>query len=383
MKLKKLALKNFRNIDQQSISLNDGLNVLRGQNGQGKTNLIEAISFITQARSFRTHQITDLIQKNTKGFFLEAEIVDHQLTHHLSIGVGETKKNLILNHKKTSSLTLKKKFHSILFSPESLLIVKEAPQKRRDLVDSLCTTLFPQFALWDSQFRRLIKQKNTVLKSLRERNIDDQQGFQLNKLLTEQMLQIGAKITSCRLKAFRVIEPILLQEFLNIMDEHYGNISLKYEISGQFFEKENESEILNAMYKRWIELNDREVASGACLVGPHKHEIHFNFNDHDARFFCSQGQQRAIILAFKMAHTKLHYGAHNEYPILLLDDVLSELDREKQLRFVNYLLSTEAQIFLTTTDATVIPQIAEKTVFEVKEGCFIESGERVAGGLNV
>ncbi len=383
MKFKRLALKNFRNIGQQSIVFNEGLNVLRGQNGQGKTNLVEALSFMTQARSFRTHQISDMIQKNTKGFFLEAEITNQNLDHNVSIFVGETQRKITLNNKLTSAAHLKKKFRSILFSPESLLIVKEAPQKRRDLLDALCLTLYPQFSVWDSQYRRLIKQKNTVLKILKDEKAQDHSTIQLNQLLTEQLLKIGAKITSARLKAYKVIEPILLKEFLNIMDEHYGNIRIKYEISGQFFENENESQILNAMYKRWVELNDREVASGACLVGPHKHEIHFIFNDQDARFFCSQGQQRAIILAFKMAHTKLHYGAHNEYPIILLDDVLSELDREKQLRFVNYLLSTEAQIFLTTTDATVIPEIAEKTVFEVKEGCFIESHERVAGGLNV
>ena len=137
------------------------------------------------------------------------------------------------------------------------------------------------------------------------------------------------------------------------------------------------------MYKRWQELKARETATGLCLVGPHKHDIQFNFNDQDARFYCSQGQQRAIILAFKMAQTRLHYKAHRVFPILLLDDVLSELDREKQMRFVNYLLSTEAQIFLTTTDATSLPEVAKSSVFDVKEGSFSESQGLVTGGLSV
>ena len=223
---------------------------------------------------------------------------------------------------------------------------------------------------------RYLRQKNTLLKKIRDKEIEEKSGQRLNVSLTQQLFEQGAALTRYRLQAIDEMEPLLLKEFFQIMDEHYANISLKYSISGVSVRSLSEQELLNAMYKRWEELKEREVATGLCLVGPHKHDIHFNFNDQDARFFCSQGQQRAIILAFKMAQTRLHYKAHKVFPLLLLDDVLSELDKEKQTRFVKYLLSTEAQIFLTTTDATAIPAIARGSVFNVEEGVFTK-GQRL------
>lgn len=384
MRFISLELGQFRNIKEKRVlAFHKGLNLLRGPNGQGKTNLVEALYFLTQLKSFRTSNGSDLIQKGYESLFLNAKVESRELQHQISLGFGKNQSKLILNGKPTQSSKVRQLFPSLLFSPESLLIIKESPQQRRDLVDSLCMTLYPQFFQWDSAYKKLLRQKKSVLKQLKDKKIDLETGDNLLKPLTQQLLLYGAKITVSRLRACQEIEPLLLQEFFAIMDEHYGNISVSYEFSGRSFYKETEGEIHNAMYKRWLELKDRELASGACLVGPHKHEIHFNFNGQNARFFCSQGQQRAIILAFKMAHTKLHYEAYSEYPILLLDDVLSELDKEKQNRFINYLLSTEAQIFLTTTDATEIPRVVEQAVFEVSGGCFFERQQSVAGGLSV
>lgn len=384
MKFRYIGLRQFRNIDEQTLHLNQGLNVLRGQNGQGKTNLIEAIHLLTHGRSFRTSDINALINKQqNQGFFLNTEILKKELTHRIQITVMGSKKELNVNGKKAGASLLKQQFSSVLFSPESLLIIKDSAQKRRDLIDDLCHMLYPQFASLYIDVKRLLRHKASLLKKVRDGQIEASQGQALNQNLTQQLFEKGARLTELRLKSIEEIEPILLQEFLQIMDEHYGNVSIEYAISGQIFKAASYDEILNAMYKRWEVLKPRELATGLCLVGPHKHEIQFNFNDQEARFYCSQGQQRAIVLAFKMAQTRLHYKAHKVFPILLLDDVLSELDKEKQTRFVNYLLSTKAQIFLTTTDATVIPDEAESSVFEVKDGQFFESKSLVTGGLSV
>lgn len=374
MKFGRIGLRQFRNIKEQNIEFNPGLNVLRGQNGQGKTNLIEAIYLLTHGRSFRTNDINALInKKDASGFFINTDILKKNLTYKIEIAVSGKKKELNLNGKKVSTPRLRQQFSSVLFSPESLLIVKDSAQKRRDLIDDLCLSLYPEFASILTDYKRLMKQKNNLLKRLRDDLIARKEGELLNSSLTQQMFEKGAKITLYRLHAIEEIEPLLLQEFLQIMDEHYGNISINYSISGSLIKQKKIEDLLNAMYKRWEELKLRELATGLCLVGPHKHDIQFNFNDQDARFYCSQGQQRAIILAFKMAQTRLHYRAHKLFPILLLDDVLSELDREKQMRFVNYLLSTEAQIFLTTTDATVLPEVETGSVFGVKEGNFTKN----------
>ena len=315
--------------------------------------------------------------------FKNAEVEKKNLSYSIDMHVSEGKKSLWVNNQAYSSPKLRQSFPGLLFSPESLLIVKDSAQKRRDLIDDLCMTLFPEFAKVFSDYRKLLRQKNMLLKQIRDHKISDEQGEKLNENLTQLLFDKGSRLTHFRIQAIAEIQPLLLQEFLQIMDEHYGNIAINYIISGQKNKGLSQQDLLNAMYKRWGQLKARELASGLCLVGPHKHDIQFDFNGQEARFFCSQGQQRAIVLAFKMAQTKLHFRAQNEFPILLLDDVLSELDREKQMRFMNYLLSTEAQIFLTTTDATSIPQVATKSVFEVKDGVFIESDRLLTGGLNV
>ncbi len=384
MKFNRLSLRQFRNIESQEVCLNPGLNVFRGQNGQGKTNFVEALYLLTHGKSFRTNRWPDFINKNfQEGFYLGASISQEDLEKTIEIKYLKGKRSLVVNQKATQTPKLRQTFPSLLFSPESLLIVKDSAQKRRDLVDDLCLSLFPSFAQVLSDYKKVHRQKNTLLKKVKEGQFDEVQGKRVNQNLTEILFQKGARLTGFRLQAIEEIQPFLLDEFLKIMDEHYGNISIHYFMSGIKIGTWTENEIRNAMYKRWNELKDREWASGQCLVGPHKHDIQFDFNGQEARFFCSQGQQRAIILAFKMAQTRLHYRAHREFPILLLDDVLSELDREKQMRFVNYLLSTEAQIFLTTTDATAIPQVASRSVFEVKEGVFNESDRLLTGGLSV
>jgi len=278
---------------------------------------------------------------------------------------------------------MKLHFQSVLFSPESLLIVKDSSQKRRDLLDELATSLYPGFIKIQWEYMRLLKQKKALLRKLKEDKIRKPQGEVLYEQISRQMLEKGADMTAYRLTAIQDISPILLQEFLSIMDSHYGNISIDYLVSNSKMMFQDKRQILNAMYKRWQELKPIEMATGQCLVGPHKHDIDFIYNGENARFFCSQGQQRAVVLAFKMAQIKLHYRAHKAFPILLLDDVLSELDREKQTRFVKYLISTKAQILLTTTDATLLPEVAISSVFEVIEGRFEKQKPMFTGGLSV
>ncbi len=384
MIIKQLGLRNFRNIKTESINLNAGLNIFRGQNGQGKTNLVEALYLLTTGQSFRMGKVQDLSCKNNDlGFLISGMILKRNLDYKVELNAMQGKKSIKINGKGTRTPTLKKYFPSLLFSPESLLIVKDSAQKRRDLIDHLCTSLYPEFGKLNFRYKKILRQKNSLLKKVKEKEQKSSADEKLFNTLSEMLLKIGAELTFFRLMGIEEIEPLLLEEFLQIMDEHYGNIAIDYLISGQSFKGVTKAEILNAMYKRWSELKAREWASGLCLVGPHKHDVQFNFNDQEARFYCSQGQQRAIILAFKMAQTRLHYRAHKEFPVLLLDDVLSELDREKQKRFLNYLLSTEAQILLTTTDATKIPSKVSSTVFFVREGEFVEQEKVLTGGLSV
>ena len=384
MKLQQIELRQFRNIQHQSLSLQSGLNVFRGANGQGKTNLIEAIYLLTHGRSFRTNDNSALVQHGDyQGTSLTATIEKKGLSHDLAVKILAGRKKTSCHQKAISSAQLKKNFPSVLFSPESLLVVKESAQHRRALVDDLALAIFPSYSQFFDDCRKLLKQKNALLKQIRDGIIDRDKGHRLFHNVTELFFKKSAKVIHRRIQLIREILPIFQEEFSAIMGDSLLEIEMNYLISGQSALGMNEEEVLNALYNRFEQLKSKEYQLGISLIGPHKHDVQFIFNGQEARIFCSQGQQRAIILAFKMAHIRLHYAAHGVYPVLLLDDVLSELDRQKQDRFLDYLMATGSQIFLTTTDASTIPRNVEPSIYEVSVGQFIKKDGWSEEGLSV
>ena len=384
MKLLQIELRQFRNIQQQKLIFHKGLNIFRGANGQGKTNLVEAIYLLTHGKSFRTSDNTALVQNGDyQGTRINGQIEKKGLCNDLVVKVASGRKQTLLNNKGASSSRLKNLFPTVLFSPESLMVVKESAQHRRTLIDDLALGLFPNYSRVFDEYRKLLRQKNALLKQIRDKSIDREKGHRLFHNITELFFVKSAEVIRQRLRAIEQMTPLFQSEFAEIMGDSMVEIEMDYVISGRSALGINFDEILNALYKRWGELKESECQLGQSLVGPHKHEVQFVFNGQNARIFCSQGQQRAIILAFKMAHIRLHYTAHGIYPMLLLDDVLSELDLEKQDRFLEYLMATDSQIFLTTTDAAKIPLVAESSLFDVSVGRFFKSEGRQRGELSV
>ena len=265
------------------------------------------------------------------------------------------------------------------------MVVKDSsPQNRRDLVDDLGHRDFSKiFYKFLKKPKSFCGKKNALLKQIRDGNIDKSNGHRLFHSITDLFFAKSARMVSHRLEVMEILGPRLQEEFSAIMGDSLVEIDMDYLISGESAVGKSAEEVVNAMYKRWQELKTQECQLGQSLVGPHKHDVQFLFNGQEARIFCSQGQQRAIILAFKIAHIRLHCSAHGIYPMLLLDDVLSELDRKKQDRFLEYLLSTESQILLTTTDASRIPSRAVGSVFDVNVGTFAKREDSLTGGVIV
>jgi len=384
MKIGQLQLRRFRNIQEQSLALQPGLNIFQGPNGQGKTNLVEAVYLLSHGKSFRTNDNSALVLHGEKvGTFLQAEILKKGLKNNLQFRIQSGKKQAKVNDKTVSGAFLRKTFPSVLFSPESLLIVKQSPLYRRNLIDDLAMSVQSGFAQVYEDCSRLLKQKNALLKQIRSGSMDKSEGHRVFHNVTDLFFTKGARLTTYRLEVIKKIGPLLTQEFSRIMGDSMVELSIDYLMSSASALDCSEAQIINAMYKRWEDLAPQEVLLGTALVGPHKHDVQFHFNGQQARLFCSQGQQRAIILAFKMAHIGLHWAAHAMYPILLLDDVLSELDQFKQTRFLESLMETESQILMTATDASLIPKRAQSTVFNVALGTFSKTVEQHSGGPRV
>jgi DNA replication and repair protein RecF len=201
-------------------------------------------------------------------------------------------------------------------------------------------------------------------------NIEDKANtLRLIESINPSFLRLGAQLTSARLEALTGI----LQDFNSAMQyisKTPEQISVQYIISGMNAVQYSAENVFDALQKRASDLVDAELAGGVSLVGPHKHDIVFLYGEKDSRFYCSQGQQRAIILSFKMAQIVYHRKAHDVYPILMLDDVLSELDQQKRDSLITFLHEINTQIFVTTTDFTLPKSFSldEVAVLKISNG---------------
>jgi DNA replication and repair protein RecF len=212
-----------------------------------------------------------------------------------------------------------------------------------------------------SDFKKALKNRNRLLKDFRDGNIPKTQFDPLLDSLTELYLAKAVDLVWQRLEALNKIKGDL-NDNMQYISQTNVDIFVDYVASDESFLGFSREKIAEKLKKRTEELRSAEVSSGSSLVGPHKHEILFLYNQKDSRFFCSQGQQRAIILSFKMAQIVYHRRVHGTYPILLLDDVLSELDRERRFRLVAFLEKLETQIFITSTEIDSVENLNKENV---------------------
>ncbi|UOF00395.1 DNA replication/repair protein RecF [Bdellovibrio reynosensis] len=374
MIFEKLRLVNFRNYRDVVFSFSPRVNVFLGENGQGKTNLLEALYLISQGDSFRYSDNSTLINSNNQQALIQALITQNDLHYKLKLGLTKSRKVLTLNDKKVTSTDIRKIFASVVFSPESLASIKEGADHRRELVDELLVTFDRKNADLIADYRKALKTRNKILKNYVEGLNDKILTQNLLDSLNPQFLRLGADFAYARISALNG----LAKEFNNAMQYISGNfdvdISVEYVISDQNALNFSREEVFFALQKRIQELHDAELSSGTSLVGPHKHDIVFLYGQKDSRFYCSQGQQRAIILSFKMAQIVYHRKAHGTYPVLMLDDVLSELDKGKREALITFLHEINTQIFVTTTDFTLPDSFSldQLSVMRIKDGHILE-----------
>lgn len=374
MIFERLRLVNFRNYRDVVIPFSPRVNVFVGENGQGKTNLLEALYLISQGDSFRYGDNTTLINSNNQEALIQALIMQNDLHYKLKLGLTKSRKVLTLNDKKVSSTDVRKIFASVVFSPESLSSIKEGADHRRELVDELLITFERKNADLIADYRKALKTRNKILKNHLEGLNDKSVTENLLEALNPQFLRLGADLAYARITALAGLS----KDFNNAMQYISGNtsvdISVEYVISDQNAMSFSREEVHFALQKRVQELHDAELASGTSLVGPHKHDIVFLYGQKDSRFYCSQGQQRAIILSYKMAQIVYHRKAHGTYPVLMLDDVLSELDKAKRDALITFLHEINTQIFVTTTDFTLPDSFSldQLSVLRIKDGHILD-----------
>ncbi len=341
-----------------------------GKNGQGKTNLLESIYLLVRGNSFRYSSNESFINYSAQQSLIQSHFHQNNLKYNLKLVLNNSSKEFFVNEKKTSSSQIQQKFSVVLFSPESLSFIKESSEFRRVLVDEFLASVDPKNVVIINDFKKALKNRNRLLKDFRDEKLARAQFEPLFDSLTEIYLQKAGDLVAQRLEALAKIQGDL-NDNMQYISQSNVDIRVDYVASDESFLGFSRAEIAEKLKKRAQELRTAEMSSGSSLVGPHKHEILFLYNQKDSRFFCSQGQQRAIILSFKMAQIVYHRRVHGTYPILLLDDVLSELDSEKRFRLVEFLEKLETQIFITSTEIDSVENLNKETV-QIK---YLENGK--------
>lgn len=351
MKIDSLYLHQFRNWKSLAITLSPELNLILGKNGLGKTNILESIYFTSRGETFRFAKKTDLIQSAQVESLIRVQVSreSNGLKHSIKSIIRPSKTELYLQDKRSSFSKVKELLPTVLFSPESLSAIKDGHDTRRQLVDDLLTSSLVNGASLIAAYKKVLRTRNKILKDFRDQIYDLKQTLQLLESLEPSFLSAASALTIGRVNAFKTLQPIINNTVKEIFRENV-DIAVEYVISDDDASKWTESEVHDSMHKRVQELRTAELGTGNSLVGPHKHDIRFVFNGLDSRIYCSQGQQRGLILSFKMAQIVYHRLLHGVKPVLLLDDVMSELDSTKQEALVRFLRSMNSQIILTSTE---------------------------------
>lgn len=377
MFLKEVKLHEFRNFHSLSIKLNERVNFFVGNNGQGKTNFLEAVYLLSRGNTFRPSENKSLVNIYSKNKIskLTGLFTSREMDFKAELVIADGKRAAQLNNKRVNSVDLTRSLPTILFSPESLSAIKEGPEQRRLLLDELIITQNPGQISLIREYSKALRQRNKLLQDLSEAHGHQKKTLEATlESLNSIFFLLATHLSTARILALREIAPRLGDAMAMITGGSVEDISVDYLISGNSALKFTDQEVFDALRKRHQELAAKEIASGRSLVGPHKHDVVFLFAGNDSRFYCSQGQQRALILALKIAQIVYHQQVHQTVPILLLDDVLSELDPTKRENLMKFVEGISAQVLITATDLTWPEQfnvghsLNANSVFSVEEG---------------
>lgn len=340
MLIKNLSLVNYRNYTNQSINLSDNLNVIIGKNAQGKTNLLEAIFLCAIGKSPRTTKDKDLIKWGS-------DFAKISLNVAKKIGKSDIDLYLFANQNKAikiDKIGIKKigqllgTFNAIYFSPDELKLIKESPEERRRFMDIDLSQFDKNYFYALGHYNQVLQQRNKLLKSPDINAIKD-----TISIWNEQLAGYGANIIMSRLKLIESlkIHSKKIHKFLTSDNEDF-------ELSYVGYTADNVDELKNILLHKLEESLDKDIHLGFTTVGPHRDDIKISANNIDLRSFGSQGQQRTASLTLKLAELTTFKERLGEYPVLLLDDVLSELDETRQLKLLEFI--SPIQTLLTCTE---------------------------------
>lgn len=365
MRLKTLTLKNYRNFSDQHLEFDPDFNLFYGQNGQGKTNLLEAIWLLCGAKSFRPGSAESFVRFGEEGYSLESNFFSGERDQTSVIRWYDGKKKILRNDVElTSPAQLCESFYCVVFHPSVCEIVSGAPADRRRFLDTAITCIYPAYYRICSDYAKLVANRNRILRDL---------SYQSSLLDLLEEYDVALASAAVQMTRYRASYCARLSEkaagFYRGISFEKEPLSLSYQTSIPGFEAlaaENPREAAEEFVRLLRSRRKEEVEQKTTLQGPHRDDLSLSIFDRNAREFGSVGQQRSIVIALKLAEAEILEEKRGEPPVILLDDVLSELDRERQ----GYLLDRFSgnQIFVTCCDIDPFSRMSRGRAFEIKGG---------------
>ncbi|ADO76165.1 DNA replication/repair protein RecF [Halanaerobium praevalens] len=367
MYLERVLCRNFRNFKELMLDLNPNLNIFLGANGQGKTNFLESIYLMATANSHRSSISSEMINWQQNKSLVQLLLRRREGKIKLAMRLEKNNKQVEINDNPLDKVKeLFGYLNAVLFSPEDLKLIKEGPSHRREFIDLEISQVSPYYNHLLSKYDHLLSQRNKLLKSIREGKSKNRE---MLPVWDEQLATIGTKIILKRIEVINKLK-ILARLSQRKITEGRENLELEYDTSlNHFSPKMGEAELRNLFIDSLISKRDQEISRGYTVIGPHRDDIILRVNEMNLRKYGSQGQQRTAALALKLAELEFMKSETGEYPVLLLDDVFSELDGLRRKALIN-IIADKIQTIITATDGENLSGLKNNSynVYQVKKG---------------
>ena len=360
MIIKSVELNNFRNYARQAISFGEGINILYGKNAQGKTNVLEALYIAATGKSHRSNNYNDLITYGQVGFEIKlVAVIDQRETTIVIKYSKETGRYAEINGVKRGKLSdILGTLNMIFFSPETLEVVKGSPAERRKFLDVLLCQISRQYLHNLQQYNGIIKNKSMALK----KNKAEQKYRDVIPVWNDQLAYFGSRIAYTRMKTIEVLDEYMKREIKHLSNGNEES-RLIYKTFCPFDHPMSIEDLEKELREKLERQQCKEITLSQCLYGTHRDDFEILLNGMNSRQYCSQGQQRSLALSLIISELLFVESVRGEKPVLLLDDVMSELDTNRQEYLVNGLY--DVQTLITATDDVPYSGIKDKRAIKL------------------
>jgi len=369
-----LRLVNYRNFIDINLNFDRNINIFIGDNAQGKTNILEALNFIVKGTSYRTNYDTQLINWDNNSTYLHASIYKKENNYKINISLEKKVENfdknkliktIKINQNFKKKFQLNKEFKGVVFSPEHLQVIKGSPSLRRKFLNEQISQIYPLYYKYLLKYHRILSHRNIILKN----NYVNREKEKNLSLWDSQLIECGTFLILTRTRFLKKISQIA-DKFHREITENQETLNLIYQ-TNVYNKCEEKPEIIKKKFKEKIDkFKEKELNSRTTLIGPHRDDFLVYINQANVAFYGSQGQQRTSILTLKLAELDLIKEREGVYPILFLDDVMSELDEKRRYFLLDLIINKEIQTFITSISLNYFNKnILDKgKIFKIEKG---------------